>query len=194
MELLQTALTLFLVFDPFGNAPVFHTVLTRLPEGARRKVLIRELLFAYALLLIVLLAGEQLMGLLGLETPALGIAGGILLFLIALGMVFPAKSVIHEEGDDEPFIVPLAVPLIAGPSAIAILLLVSSKHPGFHAPSLLALTIAWGASSALLLLSPKIMKLLGSKGTRAIERLMGLVLIMVAVQMFLDGLKAWAAH
>jgi len=194
MELLQTALTLFLVFDPFGNAPVFHTVLTRLPEDARRKVLIRELLFAYALLLIVLLAGEPLMGLLGLETPALGIAGGILLFLIALGMVFPTKSVIHEEGDDEPFIVPLAVPLIAGPSAIAILLLVSSKHPGFHAPSLLALTIAWGASSALLLLSPKIMKLLGSKGTRALERLMGLVLIMVAVQMFLDGLEAWAAH
>jgi multiple antibiotic resistance protein len=194
MELLQTALTLFLVFDPFGNAPVFHTVLTRVPEDTRRKVLIRELLIAYGLLLIVLLGGEQLMGLLGLETPALGIAGGILLFLIALGMVFPAKSVIHEEGDDEPFIVPLAVPLIAGPSAIAILLLVSSNHPGFHLPSLLALTIAWGVSSTMLLLSPKIMKLLGAKGTRAAERLMGLVLIMVSVQMFLDGVKAWAAH
>jgi len=193
MELLQTALTLFLVFDPFGNAPVFHTVLTRLPEDVRRRVLIRELLIAFAILLIVLLAGEQLMALLGLETPALGIAGGILLFLIALGMVFPAKSVLHEEGNDEPFIVPLAVPLIAGPSAIALLLLVSSKHPGFHAPSLLALTIAWGASSSLLLLSPRIMKLLGSKGARALERLMGLVLIMVAVQMFLDGLKAWAS-
>jgi multiple antibiotic resistance protein len=191
MELLQTSLTLFLVFDPFGNAPVFHGVLSRVPEPSRFRVLLRELLIAYALLLVVLLAGEPIMAALGLESPALGIAGGILLFLIALGMVFPAKSVLHEPGSDEPFIVPLAVPLIAGPSAIAILLLVSSRHPGFHAPSLVALTLAWAASSSLLLLSPVLLRLLGTKGTRALERLMGLVLIMVSVQIFLDGLEAW---
>lgn len=194
MEILPTALILFLVFDPFGNAPVFHAVLSRLPESRRRRVLVRELLIAYAILLVFLLGGESLMGLLGLKPPTLGIAGGILLFLIALGMVFPSKAVITEEGDEEPFIVPLAVPLIAGPSALALLLLLSSRHPGFYLPSLYALTGAWAASFAVLLALPKLIGLLGHKGTRAIERLMGLVLIMLSVQMFLDGLGEWMAQ
>jgi len=194
MEILPTALILFLVFDPFGNAPVFHAVLSRLPESRRRRVLVRELLIAYAILLVFLLGGESLMGLLGLKPPTLGIAGGILLFLIALGMVFPSKAVITEEGDEEPFIVPLAVPLIAGPSALALLLLLSSRHPGFYLPSLFALTGAWAASSAVLLALPALVGLLGQKGTRAIERLMGLVLIMLSVQMFLDGLGEWMAQ
>lgn len=193
MDILSTALILFLVFDPFGNAPVFHTVLARLPEARRRRVLVRELLIAYAILVFFLLAGEPLMHLLGLKPPALGIAGGILLFLIALGMVFPARSILHEDEADEPFIVPLAVPLIAGPSALALLLLLSSRHPGFHPPSLLALTLAWAASSSLLLVAPRLLATLGRKGTRAIERLMGLILIMLAVQMFLDGLAAWTS-
>jgi len=194
MEILSTALILFLVFDPFGNAPVFHAVLSRLPESRRRPVLVRELLIAYVILLAFLLCGESLMHLLGIKRPTLGIAGGILLFLIALGMVFPTKSVISEEADEEPFIVPLAVPLIAGPSALALLLLLSSRHPGFHMPSFLALTGAWAASSAVLLALPKLIGLLGQKGTRAIERLMGLVLIMLSVQMFLDGLSDWMAR
>ncbi len=191
MDFLSTTLTLFLVFDPFGNAPVFHTVLARLPEARRRSVLVRELLIAYAILAFFLLAGRPLMHVLGLKPPALGIAGGILLFLIALGMIFPTRSLIHEEGDEEPFIVPLAVPLIAGPSALALLLLVSSRHAGFHLPSVLSLTLAWAASSSLLLLAPRLLAVLGRKGARAIERLMGLILIMLAVQMFLDGLAAW---
>jgi len=192
-ETLSTALLLFLVFDPFGNAPVFHAVLSRLPESRRRRVLVRELLVAYLILLAFLLGGKPLMGLLALKAPTIGITGGILLFLIALGMVFPTKSVITEDPDGEPFIVPLAVPLIAGPSALAMLLLISSHHPGIHPASLLALTGAWAASAAVLLALPQIFALLGTKGTRAIERLMGLVLIMLAVQMFLDGLEAWMA-
>ncbi len=193
MEILSTALILFLVIDPFGNAPVFHAVLSRLPESRRRRVLVRELFIAYALLLVFLLGGESLMRLLDLNAPTIGITGGIILFIIALGMVFPAKSVLNEEIDGEPFIVPLAVPLIAGPSALALLLLISSRHPGFHIPSLLALTGAWAASSVVLLSLPWLIGLLGTKGTRAIERLMGLVLIMLSVQMFLDGLDAWMA-
>jgi multiple antibiotic resistance protein len=192
-DTLSTALLLFLVFDPFGNAPVFHAVLSKLPASRRRPVLVRELLVAYAILLAFLLGGKALMGLLALKSPTIGITGGILLFLIALGMVFPTKSVINEEPDGEPFIVPLAVPLIAGPSALAMLLLISSRHPGFHPASLLALTGAWAASSAVLLALPRLIGLLGTKGTRAIERLMGLVLIMLSVQMFLDGLDAWMA-
>jgi len=193
MEFLPTALILFLVLDPFGNAPVFHAVLSRLPESRRRRVLVREMLIAYAILLTFLLGGESLMHLLGLKVGTIGITGGLILFIIALGMVFPTKSVISEEPDDEPFIVPLAVPLIAGPSALALLLLVSSRHPGFHIPSLLALTGAWAATFVVLLFLPWLIGLLRTKGTRAIERLMGLILIILSVQMFLDGLDAWMA-
>jgi multiple antibiotic resistance protein len=192
-ELVSTALLLFLVFDPFGNAPVFHAVLQRIPRERRHRVLVRELLIAYALLIAVFLGGRRLMDLLGLEAPALGIAGGLLLFLVALGMMFPAKSVLHSELDEDPFIVPLAVPLIAGPSAIALLLLLSTRHPGLHLPSVAALTIAWAASAAILLVSPQLLEHLGRKGARALERLAGLILVMIAVQMFLDGIEAWRA-
>lgn len=106
-------------------------------------------------------------------------------------MMFPAKSVLQSELDEDPFIVPLAVPLIAGPSAIALLLLLSARHPGFHLPSLAAVTLAWAASAAILLVSPKLLEFLGRKGARALERLAGLILVMIAVQMFLDGIEAW---
>ena len=130
MNLVSFAVTLFLVLDPFGNAPVFHTVLSKIPEHRRRTVLARELLIALVMLLGFLFAGPYLLGFLGLRPHTLSISGGIVLFLIALGMVFPARSVLTgDEGDGEPLIVPLAVPLMAGPSSIALLLLTASRHP-----------------------------------------------------------------
>lgn len=151
MNLLAFAVTLFLVLDPFGNAPVFHSVLSKIPEERRRLVLGRELLIALAILLGFLLLGQHLLGFLGLRPHTLSISGGILLFLIALGMVFPARSVLTgEHGDDEPFIVPMAVPLMAGPSCIALLLLTASKHPG-HLPAIaLAVTGAWLVAAVIL--------------------------------------------
>lgn len=193
VNLLALAVTLFLVLDPFGNAAIFHAVLAKIPEERRRKVLVRELLFALAILLGFLFVGKHLLGFLGLRPATLSISGGILLFLIALGMVFPTRSVLGETGDDEPFIVPLAVPMMAGPSSIAIILLTASKHPGQLGWIALAVTAAWLLSSAILLLSPAVMKLMGTKGTRALERLMGLLLILVAVQMFLDGVSSYSA-
>ncbi|MGC4015553.1 MAG: YhgN family NAAT transporter [Luteolibacter sp.] len=194
MNLAATALTLFLVFDPFGNMVIFHTVLAKVPAERRRNVMIRELLFALLILLGFLLAGSTILSILGVRPATLSISGGILLFLIALGMVFPAKSMLTDATAEEPFIVPLAVPLIAGPSSIALLLLLSNKYPGQLKQSALALGVAWGAAALILLISPLILKLLGNKGTAALERLMGLLLILIAVQMFLDGLAAYTAR
>src|SRR5690606_10300672 len=129
MDLLAFAVTLFLVLDPFGNAAIFHSVLSKVPEARRKRVLVRELLVALVILLAFLFLGKHLLGFLGLRPHTLSISGGIILFLIALGMVFPARSVLGESEDDEPFIVPLAVPMMAGPSSIALLLLTASKHP-----------------------------------------------------------------
>lgn len=193
MELLSLAVTLFLVLDPFGNATVFHAVLSRIPEERRRKVLVRELLIALAILLGFLFLGKHLLGFLGLRPATLSISGGILLFLIALGMVFPSHSMLGETGDEEPFIVPLAVPLMAGPSTIALILLTSSKHPDATGQITVAVAAAWLVSSVILLLSPLMLRLLGTKGTRALERLMGLLLILVAVQMFLDGVTSYSS-
>jgi multiple antibiotic resistance protein len=188
MDIAATALTLFLVLDPFGNMAMFHTVLSRLPEQRRRVVLVRELLISLAVLMLFLFAGSWILAALGIRPQSLSIAGGIILFLIALGMVFPSKSILQETDVDDPFIVPLAVPMIAGPSAIALLLLIASKHPSETFSAAVALWIAWAASSAILLLTPWLLGKLGVKGTRALERLMGLLLIVIAVQMFLDGL------
>ncbi len=193
MNLLPLAVTLFLVLDPFGNAAVFHAVLSKIPEPRRRPVLVRELLIALFILLAFLFLGKHLLGFLGVRPATLSISGGILLFLIALGMVFPTRSILGETGDDEPFIVPLAVPMMAGPSSIALILLTSSKYPHATGSIALAVSAAWLASSVILLLSPALLKFMGTKGTRALERLMGLLLILVAVQMFLDGVSTYSA-
>ena len=191
MDILALSVTLFIVLDPFGNATVFHAVLSKIPEEKRRKVLVRELFIALGILLGFLFLGKHLLGFLDLRPATLSISGGILLFLIALGMVFPSHSKFGETSDEEPFIVPLAIPLMAGPSTIALILLTSSKHPDATGMIAVAVAAAWLVSSVILLLSPLLLKLLGTKGTRALERLMGLLLILVAVQMFLDGLTSY---
>ena len=189
MTLVALAITLFIVFDPFGNIPVFQTALSRCAPERRQAVLIRELLIALAILAFFTLAGNHFLSVLGLKTSALNISGGIILFLIALGMVFPNKSVMTDNDDEEPFIVPLAIPLFAGPSAISILILNSTK---IGIPTTLtALAIAWIPATLVLLGSTKIYKILGRKGSRALERLMGLILIMIATQMILDGVHDW---
>jgi multiple antibiotic resistance protein len=193
MDLLALAVTLFLVLDPFGNAAIFHAVLAKIPEQRRRRVLARELLFALVILLGFLFVGKYLLAFLGVRPATLSISGGILLFLIALGMVFPTRSMLGESADEEPFIVPLAVPLMAGPSSIALILLTASKHPLQIGSIAVAVTAAWLVSSAILYFSPALLRLLGTKGTRALERLMGLLLILVSVQMFLDGVSTYSA-
>ena len=127
--ILTTAVTLFIVLDPFGNLSVFHTVLSSCPEKDRGRILVREMLIALVVLMLFLFWGKPLLQFLGLQTHTLQISSGVILFIISLGMIFPTKSVIGHDGDDEPFIVPLAIPLTAGPSAIILLLLLASQKP-----------------------------------------------------------------
>ena len=134
---------------------------------------------------------RKLLSALGLDSYTLGISGGIVLFLIALGMVFPARRVMESEGLDDPLVVPIAMPLIAGPGAISIVTVLAEKNPLLTVVG--AVTIAAGAGAAILTLSPTLFTVLGRRGALALERLMGILLVMLAVQMILDGLAAYLA-
>lgn len=192
MEFTSAIALLFLIMDPFGNMVTFNSILEAVEPRRRVWVILREALIAYGILLLFLLAGANILAFLGLEQPALSISGAIILFLIALGMVFPDRAVQVTAGrDSEPFIVPLAMPLIAGPSAIAMLLLFSTREPDRWWEWFGALTVAWFLSSALLTLSPWLFTKLGRRGSIAVERLMGMLLVMVSIQMFLDGIEVY---
>ncbi|MEJ6604017.1 MAG: MarC family protein [Verrucomicrobiia bacterium] len=192
MTLFSAAATLLLIMDPFGNVVMFNSILSKIPVERRRKVLIREVLIAFGVLMTFLLVGAPLLGFLGLEQSSLSLAGGILLFLIAIGMVFPNRAVqLGVPGDDEPFIVPLAIPMIAGPSGIAFLLLLASKEPGRLPEWMAALTAASAISAGILIMGERVARLLGARGMRATERLMGMLLILIAVQMMTDGISLY---
>ncbi len=193
-EIVAVAATLFFIMDPLGNTPVFHAILKDYAPPARMRIIARELLFALVILIVFLLAGTHILNFLGLSQPSLNIAGGILLFLIALRMVFPRQGGIVEERAADPFIVPLAVPLVAGPSTIAVLLLLSSSQPERMLEWLAALLLAWGMATVILVGSGHLLRWLGDRGLRAAERLMGMLLILIAVEMFLDGVgQYWLA-
>jgi len=197
MTLVSAAILLFLIMDPFGNMVTFHTLLSGLKQRRQVFVILRESLIAYAILMLFLFTGQQLLAFLGLREATLSISGGILLFLIALGMVFPRKSVLSPEPDTdegEPLVVPLAIPLIAGPSCIAALLLMATKEPDKMTQWVWALTLACAASTIILAASVPLFRFLGRRGSIAIERLMGMLLVMIAVQMFLDGIKVYLAN
>ena len=186
-DILAVAVTLFFVMDPLGNIPIFNAVLARFDPRTRSRIVARELIIALVILLVFLFAGNPVMKFLGLTQPTLSLSGGILLFIIALRMIFPKPSGADDEEVVDPFIVPLAMPLVAGPSTIAILLLLSSSQPARIWEWGLALLLAWIAATVILACSPWIMKALGDRGVRALERLMGMLLVLLAVQMFLDG-------
>ena len=193
MDLISAATLLFLVMDPLGNIPIFLSVLEKVPEKRKRIVLIRELLLALLVLLGFLFFGQYLLGFLGLSEHAIRIAGGIILFLIALKMVFPVPRAAHvpDEEVDEPLLVPLAIPLIAGPSSMAIVMLLATNDPGRMSHWVAALGIAWFLTAIILLAAPSLKNLLGKRGLIAMERLMGMILIALAVQMLLVGVTAF---
>ena len=190
MDVFSAALLLFLVLDPIGNIPAFLSILGNVPPERQRRIISRELLIALATLVLFLFFGKYILTALKISQASLGAAGGIIVFLIALRMIFPGpKGAMVEEVDGEPFIVPLAIPLIAGPAAMATLMLLMAHNP-VHWPRWLgALLLAWSASSIILLLASQLARLLGKRTITAIERLMGLVLTAVAVQMLIDGIE-----
>ena len=193
-DALRVAATLFFVMDPIGNIPLFNVLLKQYEPRRRAAIIARELCFALLILLAFLYAGNVILSFLGLTQPTLNLAGGILLFLIALRMVFPDAGIHDDAPVDDPFIVPLAMPMVAGPSSIAILLLTSSSHPEQMLDWTVALLLAWTVTTVILVVSPMILKLLGKRGLRALERLMGMLLVLLAVQMFLNGLTQYLQH
>lgn len=189
-DIAAAAATLFFVMDPLGNIPVFNSVLSRFDPQRRAKITARELVIALVIMLVLLFAGTPILDFLGLSQPSLNIAGGVLLFLIALRMIFPGRGADRAtQPEDEPFIVPLAMPMVAGPSTMAVLLLLSSTEPERIWEWCTALVIAWAGATALLTASPFLLRVLGDRGLRALERLMGMLLVLLATQMLLNGVR-----
>ena len=190
MDVSAAVVTLLLIMDPIGNIAPFMSVLKTVRAERRRIVLVREILLAYCVLLVFLFFGTYLLRFLRLEQETLSIAGGIVLFLIALRMIFPHEGgVVAEPLEGEPFLVPLAIPLFAGPSTLASLLLLQRSSPGDSTSLLIAVTIAWAIGGSILLSSTFFYRVLRERGLIAVERLMGMLLVMVAVQMLMNGLK-----
>ncbi len=191
MTLITVFLTLLLILDPFGSIPLFLSQLKHLSPGRRRLIIIREMLIALVVLALFLWVGQGMLAGLHLDQPALQISGGVILFLIALKMIFPSDtpSQASEVPDREPLIVPLAIPAVAGPSAMAYVILISTQYPERRWEWLVGLGLAWVVSVAVLLLADALAKWLGDRVITAIERLMGMILTTLAVQMLLDGLR-----
>jgi multiple antibiotic resistance protein len=188
-DIAAAAATLFFVMDPLGNIAIFNGVLSRFPPRRRAQITARELVIALAIMLVLLFAGTAILNFLGLTQPSLNIAGGVLLFIIALRMIFPGAAGEVATEKDEPFIVPLAMPMVAGPSTIAILLLLSSTEPERIWEWCTALVIAWAVTTLILTASPFLLRVLGDRGLRALERLMGMLLVLLATQLLLNGVR-----
>jgi len=192
MDIFSTAILLFMIMDPLGNMPVFLSVINTVPEERRRRVLVREMIISLIVMVIFLFLGERMMDIMGLRQESVAIGGGLVLMLIALRMIFPSKDgVLGVQPEGEPFIVPLAIPLIAGPSILATLMVITHQFPGHPFQWLSAVFLAWAATAIIMVFSDKLLKVLGKKGIIAMERLMGMILVILSVQLFLDGVVAF---
>ena len=191
-EFLSAFILLALVVDPFGNVPLVNAMLADVAPARRRLVVLRECVIAFVLLAAFMLFGRKLLELMHLSETSLSIAGGVILFMIAIRMVFG-----HPEGafgphsPGEPFIVPLAIPLIAGPAALATVMLMASRDPARLGMWMAALTAAMALTASVLVMGGALQRMLGDRAMKAIERLTGLILTAIAVEMLLGGIKAF---
>jgi len=194
MTILSATLLLFLVIDPFGNISFFIAAVRGVPPERRKRVVLRELAIALVALVVFLFAGQRLLAMLRISEPALTVAGGLILLIISIKMIFPAaKSVSAEAIDGEPFVVPLAIPYVAGPSALSTVMFIMSREPQRWPEWLAAVVLAWLASSLIIFGSSYLAPLLGERGLIAVERLMGMVLVTLSVQMLLDGIATFVS-
>jgi MarC family membrane protein len=192
VSLASAVVILLLVMDPVGNIPLVVALLKPVEPARRAAIIVRECAIAFALLLAFVFFGNSILGLLGLSGTSLNIAGGVILFLIALRMIFRRpEGLFGDTLTGEPLIVPLAIPLIAGPTAIATVMLMVSRAPERMVEWIIALTIAMIVTLALLIFAERISKLTGERGLLAFERLMGLILTAIAVEMLLRGIETF---
>ncbi len=191
-SIISTAILIFFILDPFGNVPLLLSILKSVDKDKHKKIIIREMIIGLFILVVFLFFGEQFLSVFHLETEAITIAGGIIFFVISLKMIFPdphGHSLFAVKSDDEPLIVPIAMPMIAGPAALATLLVLAKTNTEHMGSLVVSLLIAWVATSLVMLFSPNLYKVLKNKGLTALERLMGMLLLMMAVQMFIDGVR-----
>ncbi len=190
-DFFSALIVLLIVLDPLGNVPVVLSLLRDVPGPRRVRIITRECLFAMLILLIFMVAGDRLLHAMRLTDASLEIAGGVILFLIAMGMAFPGMGVSFSDADHggEPMLVPLAIPMIAGPSALATVLLLAARQPDrgwtWAAAIGLSMALVW----LVLLSASTLARRLGKSGLLALERLMGLLLSAMAVDMLISGLR-----
>jgi len=190
----SATILLLLITDPVGNIPVFANALKHVAPERRARVILREILIAFFLLLTFMFVGEGFLRVMNLSELSLQIGGGVILFLIALRMVFPPPAAEEAEILTEPLIVPLAIPAIAGPSALATVLLLVSQQPERRLEWIAALCVTMVISAVVLVSAERIQRIVGPRLVTAVERLMGLVLVSVAIEMMLRGAKTFATQ
>lgn len=189
MTIFAVALSLFLLMDPIGNIPLFLTILKEIDPKRQQRIIFRESLLALLLISTFYFLGEWLLGILGITPQAVRISGGIILFIIAIKLIFPSSNNGPQWSQNkEPFLVPLAMPMIAGPAVLAGVMLYARQNVD-HLISLTGIFLAWVGSTIILMCAIPLKKILGQRGITACEKLMGLLLVMLGVQMFLDGIK-----
>ena len=194
-DLFSATILLILVLDPFGNLPIVVSLLAKVPPERRPRVILRECFFAFMILIAFMAGGRTFMQWLQLSDVSLTIAGGIILFLISLRMVFPhPEGVFGDAHGEEPFLVPLAVPSIAGPSALATVMLMASRDPAHMGTWAIALSAGMAVTTIVLLAAQRLQAALGERVVVAFERLMGLVLTALAVEMLLNGIRTFVAQ
>jgi len=196
MALLTIALSLFLLMDPIGNIPFYISFLKGVDPKRQRKIIVREMLIALLIIILFNFIGDGVMKLLRIQQDTIQIAGGIILFLLCLKMIFPPP---HDSTENlphtaaEPFIVPLAVPLVAGPGVLAAVMIYTKQEPSEWV-MLGAILLAWLASLLILVASSWLKNILGWRGILAMERLMGLILTLIAIEMFLSGVSTFTTN
>jgi multiple antibiotic resistance protein len=188
--LIESAFLLFLVVDPFGNLPFVLAVTAEVPWRKYSQIIVRETILAFIVLVLFAIAGDQILGYLNVEKASLAVSGGVILFLISLKMIFrSAREIFDDQYDNDPFLVPLAVPSLAGPSAITTVMILRSQQHIDLANLLFSLLIVFSIACIIFLLGRRLSVYLGNKGIYAMEKLMGLLLNLIAINMILAGTK-----
>ncbi len=188
-SILSTAIVLLFVLDPFGNIAILLPILEGMDNKRRYRIIIREVLIGLVILVFFLFFGDSFLEIFHFKTGSVTIAGGVIFFIIGIRMIFPDpnKGNVFSDGS-EPFIVPIAMPMIAGPAALATLILLSHNYPGQESKLLISLLMAWCISTVVFLVAPMLYRILKKRGLRAMERLMGMLLLIMSIQMITDGI------
>jgi len=191
-SIISTAILIFFILDPFGNIPLLLSLLKNIDKKRHFSIIVREVIIGLIILIIFLFFGESILNIFHLQTASITIAGGIIFFIISIKMIFPTENgnIFASAKDDEPLIVPIAMPMIAGPAALATILVLAKTNNQHISKLFISVILAWFISSLIMLFSTKLYNILKDRGLTALERLMGMLLLIMSVQMFVDGIRA----